>query len=238
MSEVQSDLSTVMSNARSAPRDAYALARITKGFWKEPQIIKSCIERCYRHLKELRPMIVVLDQFSRALDAAMALRIPYLICGNEVVPTTKPSDRSALSTFFTVPSMCTGLIGPMTWYQMWQSCSTVALYVTLLLLSPAVRAQARDRRALLNEPNLPFATLDRSYGSDLEHGEIWAMPQSVLHPHAKYASVFPVGPTFAAQFEERVETNLNGWLDEGPVIYINMGTCAFPGVTLILLAWN
>jgi len=169
-------------------------------------------------------MLVVLDQFSRALDAALALRIPYLMCGNEVVPTSKPTDRSALSTFFTVPSMCSGFVGPMTWYQMWQNCSTIIYYITLLSLSPTIRAQARNRRALLDEPNLPFATLDRSYGSDLEHGEIWAMPQSILHPHAKYDTVFPVGPTFAAQFEETVETNLNGWLDENPVIYINMGT--------------
>lgn len=170
-------------------------------------------------------MLLVLDQFSRALDAAVALRIPYLICGNEVVPSTKPSDRSALSTFFTVPSVCSGFVGPMTWYQTWQNCSTIIHYVVLLFLSPDIRAQARNRRALLNEPGLSFTTLQRNYGNDLEHGEIWAMPQCVLHPHAKYATVFPVGPTFAAQFEEQAETTLKEWLDCGPVIYINMGTC-------------
>jgi hypothetical protein len=185
----------------------------------------NCIERCYHHLKKLRPMLVLLDQFSRALDCAMALGIPYLMCGNQVVPTTKPSDRSALSTFFTVPSMCSGFVGPMTWYRTWQNCSNLVQYFILIFLSPTMHAQARNRRTLLREPNLPFSMLDRSYRSDLEHGEIWAMPPSILHPHAKYATVFPVGPTFAAQFEETVKTNLNEWLCEGPVIYISMGTC-------------
>lgn len=213
-----------MSNARSPPRDPFALARISKGFWADPQVILNCIQRCYDHLRILRPMFVVLDQFSRALDAAMALRIPYVMCGNEVVPTSKPTDRSALSALFTVPSMCTGLVGPMNWMQTAQNCATLVSYIALLIASPSIRSQANERRRLLNEPNLPFATLDRSYGSDLEHGEIWAMPKSVLHPHAKYDTVFPVGPTFAAQFEEKVETNLAAWLDEGPVIYVNMGT--------------
>lgn len=214
-----------MPNVRSPPRDARAVARFLKELWKDPQINMSCIERCYHHLKELRPMLVILDQFSRALDCAMALRIPYLMCGNQVVPTTKPSDRSALSTFFTVPSLCSGFVGPMTWYQAWQNCSNLVQFFILILLSPTMHAQARNRRTLLSEPNLPFATHDRSYGGDLEHGEIWAMPPSILHPHAKYATVFPVGPTFAAQFGEKVKTNLNEWLCMGPIIYISMGTC-------------
>lgn len=222
--QVQSDLSSVMSNARSAPRDPVALARISKGFWADPQVILTSIERSYLHLKEIRPMLVVLDQFSRALDGAMALRIPYLMCGNEVVPTSKPTDRSALQAFFTVPSMCTGFVGPMSWTQMFKNTTVIVSYLTLLLSSSAIRSQASARRQLLNEPKLPFATLDRSFGSDLEHGEIWAMPRSILHPHARYDTVFPVGPTFVAQFEENVETNLASWLDEGPVVYINMGT--------------
>ncbi|KAF8312998.1 UDP-Glycosyltransferase/glycogen phosphorylase [Clavulina sp. PMI_390] len=222
--EVQFDLSTVMSKARARPRDASALAGISEGFWTNPQIVLNNIERCHAHMKALRPMLVVLDQFSRALDGAMALRIPYLMCGNEVVPTSKPTDRSALKTLFTVPSMCTGFVGPMTWWQTFQNTFTIVHYISLLLRSPSIRWQARARRELLNEPNLPFATLDRSFGSDLEHGEIWAMPKSVLHPHAEYKTVFPVGPTFEAQFDPSVQTNLAGWLDEGPVIYINMGT--------------
>lgn len=41
--------------------------------------------------------------------------------------------------------------------------------------------------------------LDTSFGSDLEYGEIWAMPKSILRPHAKYDTVFPIGPTFLSR---------------------------------------
>lgn len=94
----------------------------------------------------------------------------------------------------------------------------------IMLRDPLIRGQAADRRKRLNNPNLPYATLDRSYGSDLEHGEIWAMPKSILHSHATYDKVFPVGPTFAAQFEEKVTSNLEPWMDEDALVYINMGT--------------
>lgn len=235
LEEVQADLSTTMSNARSGPRDAWQLASITKNFWRDPEIIMNCISRCHEHLKRIRPMLVVLDQFSRALDSAMTLRIPYLMCGNEVIPSSKPTDRSALQTLLTVPSIATGYFGPMGWGQMFKNVNLIVRYLAYLVSDPRIRAQARDRRAMLNEPNLPFATLDRSFGSDLEAGEIWAMPKSVLHPHAEYKTVFPVGPTFAAQFDEKHETNLSGWLDEAPVVYINMGTCAFYSLARFIL---
>lgn len=134
-----------MSNARSPPRDPVALARISKGFWADPQVILNCIQRCHEHLKALRPMLVILDQFSRALDAAMALRIPYLMCGNEVIPTSKPTDRSALAAFFTVPSMCTGFVGPMSWTQMAKNTTVIASYIALLVASPAIRGQPTIR---------------------------------------------------------------------------------------------
>lgn len=213
-----------MSNARAPPRDFTKLAAISHGFWEEGEVIMNCIMRCHEHLKKVRPMLVVLDQFSRALDGAMALRIPYLMCGNETTPTSKPTNPSGIRAVLNVPSVASGFAGPMTWTQTFQNVYMVARYMGIMLRDPLIRGQAADRRKRLNNPNLPYATLDRSYGSDLEHGEIWAMPKSILHSHATYDKVFPVGPTFAAQFEEKVTSNLEPWMDEDALVYINMGT--------------
>ena len=58
-----------------------------------------------------------------------------------------------------------------------------------------------------------------------EHGEIHAMPRSMLHSHARYEKVFSVGPTFVPLYNEKTfVTNLQGWLDEAPVVYVNLGT--------------
>lgn len=213
-----------MSRARAPPRDFVKLAEISHGFWEEGDVIMNCIQRCHEHLKNLRPMLVVLDQFSRALDGAMALRIPYIMCGNETTPTSKPTNPVGIRAVLNVPSIASGFVGPMSWTQTFQNVYMIARYMGIMLRDPLIRKQAADRREKLNDPNLPYATLDRSYGSNLELGEIWAMPKSIHHSHAVYDKVFPVGPTFAAQFEEKVTSNLMPWLDEAPVIYINMGT--------------
>lgn len=237
--DVQADLTRIMSNARSPARDHRKLAAISKGFWEEGEVIMNNIHRCHDHLKAVRPMLVVLDQFSRALDGAMALRIPYIMCGNETTPTSKPTSPTGIRAILNVPSVASGFAGPMTWTQTFQNAYMIVRYMSIMLTDSSIRGQAARRRRELDNPNLPYATLDRSYGSDLEHGELWAFPPSILHSHATYDKVFPVGPTFAAQFEEKVVSNLQDWMDEAPLLYINMGTrkliflCSYLNAVLI-----